>query len=134
MKPRLKLHRDGSVSLAAPPPAYKFNISGTQFMGSIAADNIRDATGSVKGFCDSYGIPYSLMVVALKDGRNKGFAMGGASGSIRAMLGLPVCSSANSKALCAEVRVPLAAVRIARGEWDAKYIANGKSMQSGGAA
>jgi hypothetical protein len=115
MKPRLKLHMDGSVSLASSPETYRFHCAKPRTSRHFVVSNIRQACGSVGAFNREFEVPHTLMQVALDDGHNKEFAMGGASGALRAMFGLPVCSSANTKPLNTTIRVALRAVTIAVG-------------------
>jgi hypothetical protein len=115
MKPRLKLHADATVSLATVPRTYSFNCEKPRRSRHQVVANIRERVGSVGEFQRRFGVPHTIMQIALADSYNKGFAMGGRSGSLRAMLGLPVCSSANTKPLDSRIRIPIAALSVAAG-------------------
>ncbi len=116
MKPRLKLHLNQTVSLATAPESYRFYCEKPRRSRHFVVANLRDAFGSVSSLHRRFGLPHTIVQIALSDGYNKEFAMGGASGALRTMLGLPVCSSANTKPLDAELRVPLAVVVAAWGK------------------
>jgi hypothetical protein len=113
MKLRLKLHLDATVSLASAPATYQFNCDRPRKSRHDVVANIRVRVGSVSEFQRRFSVPHTVMQIALADGYNKGFGMGGSAGSLRAMLGLPVCSSANTNPLDTKLRVPLSALKVA---------------------
>jgi hypothetical protein len=111
VKPHYKLHLNGQISLASVPSDYaSFNTHNKLGRQELVAA-IKKKFGSVSAWQREFGIPHTLVQDALTP-RGKYGCIGGGSGALRALMGLPVRSSANTKALDITLKVPLQALAL----------------------